>query len=127
MDLVTLPQPQSPQPCNNSQIENTGAYLHCNKPSTIQTFTCFPKLAIELRRLIWKFIANQPRLLTISEDNKNLAEEQAGGSFLAYATGQVGDPNGPISLRITLRYSDSPQPAVLQVCRESQMESLPNV
>ncbi|KUJ18206.1 uncharacterized protein LY89DRAFT_41745 [Mollisia scopiformis] len=76
----------------------------------LQTFELFPDLAPEIRCLIWKLAANHPRLISFSEVKKNKAGHN-----------EVG---GKKVLGITLQRSDCPQPAILQVCRESHNECL---
>jgi hypothetical protein len=70
-------------------------------------FTCFPRLASELRYKIWKIAATQlSRVLTLHESRQTRNFGDLGSAFTV------------------LQRSKSPQPALLQVNRESRRETI---
>ncbi|KAL2071252.1 hypothetical protein VTL71DRAFT_12487 [Oculimacula yallundae] len=78
----------------------------------IGTFTCFPRLPLELRRKIWRTIARLPRVIVLSE---------------TAPARNVGGNNGAFwytSTTVSVQQCRSAQPPVLRVCHESRMECL---
>ncbi|KAH7399918.1 hypothetical protein BKA64DRAFT_707601 [Cadophora sp. MPI-SDFR-AT-0126] len=77
----------------------------------LDTFTCFPRLPLELRLKIWRAIARLPRAVAMSQCYNSVPE---------WFDWQV--PN--IRKQFLLQKIKSRQPAVLQTCRESRAECL---
>lgn len=76
-----------------------------SQPQLQKSFTCFPKLPVELQRQIWRDAANLPRFVTISDSETETDQ----GIYEDYRIIQA---------------IKSPQPAVLQVCQDSRAECM---
>ncbi|KAF8855984.1 hypothetical protein BDZ45DRAFT_804489 [Acephala macrosclerotiorum] len=76
-------------------------------PSRLETFHPFPKLPVELRLKVWKFVSFLPRIVDVWSKNF---------SIKCYDYREALIPH--------YMFTRSPPPAILQICRESRNEAL---
>lgn len=92
---------------SNSKFASLGSSIASNQ---INTFTCFPKLAVEIRRMVWKQVCFQPRNIALWRDTVELNHECSG-----------------INLDHSVYYiRPNSQPAILRTCQESRNIGLKN-
>ncbi|KAH6712789.1 hypothetical protein BKA61DRAFT_656885 [Leptodontidium sp. MPI-SDFR-AT-0119] len=74
----------------------------------LDTFTCFPRLPLEIRLKIWRAIAKLPRVVMLSEVRYD----------------NMGTERWETRTSVVLQKIKTGQPAVIQICHESRSECL---
>lgn len=75
------------------------------------TFTCFPRLPLEIRRKIWHAAASFPRIIALNQECSRLFVRKCN--------------KWPVrELRYLIQKTNNCQPATLQVCHEARCEAL---